>query len=339
MDAHFTVLESRLPLNSKQGSELTNADLVERFTIARVPWSDIRWTHGNGSALIKQSLCVVTRTVIRLARLYRWGYVLEISYIQPQVRMLLRKLCKLLLNNAELCLEKAYKTKVYHIHGKMDSGVCRLNSNVCFLSEESKRADQKLKDKDICQAAGEVAGCVELLKEGLSMNPLLFYGILTSGKEWIFLRRALVDSQPVWQYTTALCLFDNHGVVDKQSLLSLTKMLMHCFANAQHLIQLSQQDLKFGYGMEDIDTVHDDDEEDYDDGEEEKKKARSNRKNDTQTKRGVPKISPGGSGKSGSSGKGRGKQNAENKERKERKFGTVLTESVLQQHNSIQYLE
>lgn len=307
------VVETRIPIQSKRGSDLKDSDLSERFTFAKVPISDIVWPRSDISSLtVLQCYWRVFRFAAKMARQFRRGAVLEVPFIQPATRFLLHQFCSLILgNNAEIRKESPYKAHAVRIHGKMDSGLFRPLSNSCFLSNEDKRSDLKLSDADICQAAGEMSGCIEVLR-GFSLNPLIFNGLLNSGREWILLRRILHESEPLWQYSSSLYLFDRRGEVDMNSVYLLTQMLLHCFSNARDLVDLSKVPVAIGYNpIDEVDT--DDDTGDENEEEEKKSDSEPTEKCATLSRRAAKSES---SGKIGFKSKGQGTT---------RKFGTSLT--------------
>jgi hypothetical protein len=221
-----------------------------------------------------------------MARQFRRGAILEIPFVQPATRFLLHQLCLLLLDDdAEVRFEVKYKASEVHIHGRMDSGVFMAESNMCVLTDENKRMDEKLKDCDICQAGGELAASVEMLRN-FGINPLIFNSLLNSGREWILLRRVLHDSRPVWQYSSSLYLFNKEGEVDVDSVYLLTRILIHCFSNTRDLIDQAKEPLPIGYGNEMSSDDERDDDNDFneeDDEDKDKKENYAAKKQNTKT--------------------------------------------------------
>lgn len=309
------VVDTRIPIPSKRGSDLKDSDLSERFTFVQVPIFDMVWPRSDISSLIVlQCYWRVFRFAAKMARQSRRGAVLEVEFIQPATRFLLNQFCSLILgNDAVVRNEVSYKSHAGHIHGRMDCGVFRPSSNACFLSNEDKRSDKPLSPADICQAAGEMSGCIEVLR-GLPLNPLIFNSLLNSGREWVLLRRILHESQPLWHYTSSLYLFDQGGNVDMDSVYLLTQMLLHCFSNARDLVGLSKVPAVIGYGtIDDVDTVDDADDENKEEEEEKKSDCEPTEKFATVSRRTAKSKS---SGKNGLKSKGQSKT---------RKFGASLT--------------
>lgn len=305
------IVDTRIPIQSKRGSDLKDSDLSERFTFVQIPIFDIVWPRsGISSRTMLHCFGRVFRFAAKMARQFRRGAVLEVPFIQPATRFLLNQFCSLILgNDAEIRNEASYKAYAAHIHGRMDCGLFRPSSNACFLSNEDKRSDLPLSHADICQAAGEMSGCIEVLR-GFPLNPLIFNSLLNSGREWILLRRILHESQPLWQYTSSLYLFNQRGEVDMNSVYLLTKILLHCFSNARDLVDLSKVQVDVGYGtVEEVDT--DDDTEN--EVEEKKSDSEPTEKCATLTRRTAKSES---SGKIGLISKGQCKT---------RKFGASLT--------------
>lgn len=309
-------------MESKRGSDLSNADLNLRFSFGSVPLSEFVWDR-EGVTPITMFKCYgrVFRFVVKMARQYRRGAVLEVPFVQPATRFLLHQLSALLLDDdAEVRREINYKASEVHIHGRMDSGVFRSESNACFLSNEDKRMDEPLTESDICQAGGELAASVELLRN-FAVNPLIFNSLLNSGREWKLLRRILHNSRPLWQFSSSLYVFNQLGEVDMDAVYVLTQMLVHCFSNSKYLINQSREPVVIGYGLED-DTDNDfhmeeDEEEEDGEGDEKEKFAVNTSNNKTLRAATGSKHVGKVKGTGGKSGKNT------------RKFGTVLTHENL----------
>lgn len=328
VNALTLLVETRLPILSKSGSTLSNDDLATRFSFGRVPLNVFRWDR---KGIRPKIACVcfmhVYRYAVRMARQFRRGAIGEIQIVQPATRLLLRQLCLLLLGrDAVLRFEVEYKASEVHIHGRMDSGVFMAESNMCVLSDEDKRMDEKLKDCDICQAGGELAASVEMLRN-FGINPLIFNSLLNSGREWILLRRVLLNSRPIWQYSSSLYLFNQEGDVDVDSVYLLTRILMHCFSNTRDLIDQAKQPLQIGYGNEmcsddewgDDNDFDEEDDEDRDKTENYTAKKQNTKALKTATGSAVANKAKGTSGISGS------KRRASIT----RKFGAALTHENL----------
>ena len=324
------LVETRIPILSKKGSELSNADLDERFSFGRVPLNAFRWGRkGIHPKIVYKCFLRVGRFAVRMARQFRRGAILEIPFVQPASRLLLHQLCSLLLDDdAEVRFEVKYKASEVHIHGRMDSGVFMAESNACVLSDEDKRMDEKLKDCDICQAGGELAASVEMLRN-FGVNPLIFNSLLNSGREWILLRRVLHDSRPVWQYSSSLYLFNKEGEVDVDSVYLLTRMLMHCFSNSRDLIDQAKEPLQIGYGNEMYSDERDDDNDDFDE-EEDEDEDEDKKENDTAKKQNAKTLKTVAGSALANKAKGTaGISGSKRRASITRKFSTVLTHENL----------
>ena len=261
-----------------------------------------------------------------MARQFRRGAVLEVPFVQPATRLLLHQLCSLLLDDAEVLFEVKYKASEVHIHGQMDAGVFMAKSNMCVLPDEDKRMDENLKNCDICQAAGELAGSVEILRS-FAINPLIFNSLLNSGREWILLRRVLIDSRPIWQYSTSLYLFNTEGEIDVDSVYLLNRILVHCFSNIRDLLNQAKRPLQVGYGNEMFSDDLWDDDIDFDEEDDEDKDKKENypaKKQNTKTLKAAAGSALANKAK-GTSGISGSKRRASIT----RKFGTVLTHENL----------
>lgn len=329
MEAQMTDLAksiSGLLTQSKRGSDLLSSDLNKLFFF-QVHISDIVWSRSGISSLtVLQCFGRVFIFAVRMAQQYLRKNFDEVRIIQPATRFLFNGFCSLILgDNAEIRKESPYNARGVHIHGKIDSGVFRPGVDVCFLSNEDKRSDRLLSKRNISQAAGELNGCIEQLR-GFGLNPLIFNSLLNSGREWKLLRRILHQSQPLFQYTSSLYLFDENGVVDINSVYLLTKMLLHCFSNARDLVNSSKVPVAIGYGTVDqVDT--DDDTEDVNEEEEKKSDSEPTEKGATLSRRAAKSES---SGKIGLKSKGRCKT---------RKFGTLLTIENMKLHDAASITE
>jgi hypothetical protein len=321
------LVETRIPILSKKGSELSNADLDTRFSFGRVPLNNFRWGRKGIQPKIAYACFIrVSRFAVRMARQFCRGAILEVPFVQPATRLLLRQLCSLLLDDkAEVRREVKYKASEVHIYGRMDVGVFMAESNACVLSDEDKRMDQKLKDCDICQAGGELAASVEMLRN-FGVNPLIFNSLLNSGREWILLRRVLHDSRPIWQYSSSLYLFNKEGEVDVDSVYLLTRMLMHCFSNSRDLIDQLNEPFQIGYGNEMYSNDEwDGDNDDFDEDEDENKK-----ENDAAKKQNAKTLKTAAGSALANKDKGTaGISGSKRSARITRNFGTVLTHENL----------
>ena len=256
--------ETRLPPTTRNGSALSNKDLTDTFNFTTLLFDNVvtTITYDRLSAwVVLKSYCYVLAFAVKISRYFITGNFLEVKYVQPETKRLLQRLCKLLLDD-DTCVqcEIPYRSNVFRVSGKMDSGVFLKGCDACFLSNEDKRMDQRLTDANVCQAAAELAGSVEKLSSGLAFNPQLFNSLLNSGREWKLLRRVLVDGQAVWQYTSSsLFLFNQHGEVSTDAVRSLTRLLLHCFWNARKMMKLARVPLTAEVGDLDVDNTEYDD--------------------------------------------------------------------------------
>ena len=311
------IVESRLPMQSKRGSDLSKADLHERFLFAGVRMSDFDWKR-KGIARVDALFCysIVRRFALRIAKQYRRGNVLEVPFVQPETFLLFHQLTSVLLEDAEVRREVYYKSHDVHVHGKMDSGLFMPRTNLCVLPNEDKRMDVPLTEGDICQAGSELAASIEILRS-CAVNPLMFNSLLNSGREWKVLRRVLYRSQPLWQYTDSLYLFDRGGQVDEAAVFLLTRILLHCFSVSKELIALSKIPVDVGYG-DGIDDGASDVEEEEEEEEEKANMDGDKKENCARTSKGTEGGKALPQGKKGSTRKS-----------SSRRFGTVLSSENL----------
>ena len=249
-----TIIEQRTP--SIRGSELTQHYVLDKFGMVTYPFAHPIWFSRDTS----QRFNAIMRTAIKLfvhtqvvVKFLGVGFVDELRYAQKLSFVLLRKLLRLFevrLGNA--CKAVTYRAKSLNVHGRTDAGILRADSNVCVMTWEDNALGVPLTTANVGQAASQVTGISEKLRDDLAFIPprgLSLYGVLTNGVCWIFVIRKLINGHMSTFCTPPIHTVFN-GVIMGENIWAVTRMLANAMENTNAILEALDGHLA---GLDDVD--------------------------------------------------------------------------------------
>jgi hypothetical protein len=199
--------------NKKEGSNLSVSDLYEFRPIqidAFIGLEDIdtckshKWYTSVYEA--------VSQFTIEMKKNLETNQIDEVKFVQPHSFHLLKTLMKSCLSNKCSVVNKPtnqnqtkYNTtlinsqqRIVEVIGETYSSSV-LYKDICVMTWEDKNLSENCNGvRCLGQQYVEVKGNVEIFQSSTNRQPPFFYGILTSGKEWIFLKRVFSEGGIFW---------------------------------------------------------------------------------------------------------------------------------------------